>query len=51
MVCLNKRWSIVFISDGRKQAVRKLKAEGSQLYEEIVQLKMKAPDGKYYKTQ
>jgi len=25
---------------------RKLKAEGSQLYEEIVQLKMKAPDGK-----
>ena len=25
---------------------RKLKAEGSQLYEEIVQLKMTAPDGK-----
>jgi len=25
---------------------RKLKAEGSQLYEEIVQLKMKTPDGK-----
>ena len=29
---------------------RKLKAEGSQLYEKIVQLKMKASDGKYYKT-
>ena len=25
---------------------RKLKAEGSRLYEEIVQLKMTAPDGK-----
>ncbi|MDR2599218.1 MAG: hypothetical protein LBC73_02975 [Oscillospiraceae bacterium] len=29
---------------------RKLKAEGSQLYEIIVQLKMKSVDGKYYKT-
>lgn len=30
---------------------RKLKAEGSELYEKIVQLKMKSPkDGKYYKT-
>jgi hypothetical protein len=29
---------------------RKLKAEGSQLYEEIVQLKMKSSDGKFYNT-
>jgi hypothetical protein len=29
---------------------RKLKAEGSQLYEEIVQLKMKSSDGKLYNT-
>ena len=29
---------------------RKLKAEGSQLYEKIVQLKMKSADGKRYKT-
>jgi hypothetical protein len=29
---------------------RKLKAEGSQLYEEIVQLKMKSSDGKSYNT-
>ena len=29
---------------------RKLKAEGSQLYEEIVQLKMQSSDGKYYNT-
>ena len=29
---------------------RKMKAEGSQLYEKIVQLKMKAADGKQYKT-
>jgi len=29
---------------------RKLKSEGSQLYESIVQLKMQATDGKYYKT-
>jgi len=29
---------------------RKLKAEGSQLYEKIVQLKMKAADGKQYST-
>ena len=29
---------------------RKLKAEGSQLYEIIVQLKMQSADGKYYKT-
>jgi hypothetical protein len=29
---------------------RKLKSEGSQLYEKIVQLKMKAPDGKHYST-
>jgi hypothetical protein len=29
---------------------RKLKAEGSQLYENIVQLKMQSADGKYYKT-
>ena len=29
---------------------RKLKMEGSQLYEKIVQLKMKSSDGKYYKT-
>lgn len=29
---------------------RKLKKEGSQLYEEIVQLKMLSSDGKYYKT-
>jgi len=29
---------------------RKIKAEGSQLYDEIVQLKMKSSDGKYYKT-
>jgi len=28
----------------------KLKAEGSELYEKIVQLKMKSSDGKYYKT-
>ncbi|KZX16891.1 hypothetical protein MBCUT_04390 [Methanobrevibacter cuticularis] len=28
----------------------KLKNEGSQLYENIVQLKMLSPDGKYYKT-
>jgi len=28
----------------------KLKNEGSQLYENIVQLKMLFPDGKYYKT-
>jgi len=29
---------------------RKLKAEGSQLYENIVQLKMQSSDGKYYST-
>ena len=29
---------------------RKLAKEGSQLYEEIVQLKMLSSDGKYYKT-
>lgn len=29
---------------------RKLSNEGSQLYEEIVQLKMQSSDGKYYKT-
>ncbi|MCH5212460.1 MAG: Bro-N domain-containing protein [Oscillospiraceae bacterium] len=29
---------------------RKLKFEGSELYEKIVQLKMKSSDGKYYKT-
>jgi len=29
---------------------RKLKAEGSQLYEKIVQLKLKAADGKRYNT-
>lgn len=29
---------------------RKLKAEGSQLYEKIVQLKLKAVDGKRYNT-
>ena len=29
---------------------RKLKKEGSQLYEDIVQLKMKSTDGKYYST-
>lgn len=29
---------------------RKLKKEGSQLYENIVQLKMKSTDGKFYKT-
>ena len=29
---------------------RKLRKEGSQLYEEIVQLKMLSSDGKYYKT-
>jgi hypothetical protein len=29
---------------------RKLKIEGSQLYEKIVQLKMQSADGKYYKT-
>jgi hypothetical protein len=29
---------------------RKLKLEGSELYEKIVQLKMKSSDGKYYKT-
>jgi len=29
---------------------RKLKAEGNQLYENIVQLKMKSTDGKYYNT-
>ena len=29
---------------------RKMKAEGSELYEKIVQLKMKAADGKNYKT-
>lgn len=29
---------------------RKLKSEGSELYEKIVQLKMKSSDGKYYKT-
>ena len=29
---------------------RKLKSEGSQLYEKIVQLKMKAADGKHYST-
>ena len=29
---------------------RKMKAEGSQLYEEIVQLKMQSTDGKNYKT-
>ena len=29
---------------------RKMKSEGSQLYEKIVQLKMKASDGKYYNT-
>ena len=29
---------------------RKLVAEGSQLYEKIVQLKLQASDGKYYKT-
>ena len=29
---------------------RKLKKEGSQLYENIVQLKMKSDDNKFYKT-
>ncbi|MCL2334653.1 MAG: Bro-N domain-containing protein [Endomicrobia bacterium] len=29
---------------------RKLKAEGSELYEKIVQLKMRSADGKYYET-
>ena len=29
---------------------RKLKAEGAELYEKIVQLKMPSPDGKMYKT-
>jgi len=29
---------------------RKLKSEGSQLYENIVQLKMESADGKFYKT-
>ena len=29
---------------------RKMKAEGSQLYENIVQLKMKSADGKLYNT-
>ena len=29
---------------------RKLKSEGSELYEKIVQLKLKSSDGKYYKT-
>jgi len=29
---------------------RKMKAEGSQLYENIVQLKMESTDGKFYKT-
>jgi hypothetical protein len=29
---------------------RKLKAEGSQLYEKIVQLKMLSSDGKFYNT-
>lgn len=29
---------------------RKLSKEGSQLYAEIVQLKMRSADGKYYKT-
>ena len=29
---------------------RKLKKEGSQLYENIVQLKMKSTDDKFYKT-
>jgi len=29
---------------------KKLSKEGSQLYEDIVQLKMKSADGKYYKT-
>ena len=29
---------------------RKLKKEGSQLYENIVQLKMKSNDNKFYKT-
>ncbi len=29
---------------------RKLKKEGSQLYENIVQLKMKSADDKFYKT-
>ncbi len=29
---------------------KKLTKEGSQLYEDIVQLKMKSADGKYYKT-
>jgi hypothetical protein len=28
----------------------KLGNEGSQLYEKIIQLKMQAPDGKFYKT-
>ena len=28
----------------------KLKEEGSEVYEKIVQLKMRAPDGKYYLT-
>ncbi len=28
----------------------KMKKEGSQLYENIVQLKMKSVDGKFYKT-
>lgn len=29
---------------------KKLSKEGSQLYENIVQLKMQSADGKYYKT-
>jgi hypothetical protein len=29
---------------------RKMKSEGSQLYEKIVQLKMQSSDGKYYST-
>lgn len=29
---------------------KKLAKEGSQLYENIVQLKMKSADGKFYKT-
>jgi len=29
---------------------KKLKQEGSQVYEKIVQLKMQAPDGKFYRT-
>ena len=30
---------------------RKLKAEGSELYENIVQLKMQSSDGEYYNTE